>query len=112
MEQIQQQLKAIVEVLTDFVVPVIQPLQNGPRAEHMLHRVYSPEHLEPVIRLEASIDARIDKLLARLVSLKEYKRLAASSNKPLEIAGSGTSDPQKTRSQPKDCYTSTINHGV
>ena len=111
-DEIQQQLKAIVEVLTDFVVPMMQPLQNGPRAENTLHRVYSPEHLEPVIRLEASIDARIDKLLARLVNLKEYKRLAASSNKPLQIPGSGTSDPKTTRSQPEDHNTRTINHSV
>jgi len=33
------------------------------------------------VRLEASIDARIDKLLQRLMTLKEYKRLARESTK-------------------------------
>jgi hypothetical protein len=36
-----------------------------------------------IIRLEAMIDARIDKALARLVSLKEYERVRATYSPPL-----------------------------
>jgi hypothetical protein len=36
----------------------------------------------PLVRLEAMIDARIDKALARLLSLKEYKRIAAIREPP------------------------------
>jgi hypothetical protein len=56
----------------------------GPRlgAEDLLSRTYSPEYLEPLVRLEAMIDARIDKALARLLSLKEYKRIAAIREPP------------------------------
>jgi hypothetical protein len=81
-------MKALFEVLTNLAVPMMQSLRNGPSAENTLKYVYSPERLEPAIRLEASIDARIDKLLARLVNLQEYKKLAAGSRKPLEIPGS------------------------
>ena len=36
-----------------------------------------------IIRLEAMIDARIDKALARLVSLHEYERVTATYSPPL-----------------------------
>jgi len=42
-----------------------------------------PSSLEPIIRLEALIDARIDKALARLVSLQEYERVRATYSPPL-----------------------------
>jgi hypothetical protein len=42
-----------------------------------------PEYLEPTIRLEAMIDARIDKALARLVSLQEQKRVRVTYSLPL-----------------------------
>lgn len=41
-----------------------------------VEEAYLPDYLEKIVRLEASIDARIDKTLQRLVTLKEYKRLA------------------------------------
>jgi len=34
-----------------------------------------PESFERILKSEAAIDSRIDKLLGRLVSLKEYKRV-------------------------------------
>ena len=45
----------------------------------MLHRKF----IEIGHRLEAMIDARIDKALARLVNVKEFKRLAATYSPPL-----------------------------
>src|SRR3984893_3810776 len=42
-----------------------------------------PSSLEPIIQLEAMIDARIDKALARLVSLQEYERVRATYSPPL-----------------------------
>lgn len=44
-------------------------------------KAYSHEHLEKTIRIEAALDARIDKQLARLVNLKEYKRLRKETSK-------------------------------
>jgi hypothetical protein len=49
----------------------------------IVDQAYHPEYLEKLIRLEASVDTRIDKLLQRLVSLKEYKRLARESTKTI-----------------------------
>ena len=40
-----------------------------------IEEAYHPDYLEKIVRLEASIDTRIDKTLQRLVSIKEYKRL-------------------------------------
>ena len=47
--------------------------------------VYCPSYLERIVRLEASLDARIDKTLSRLSAIKEYKRLA-KENAPKQIA--------------------------
>jgi hypothetical protein len=44
----------------------------------MFHEAYAPETIERDIKVMAAIDARIDKILRRLTSLKEYKRVAAS----------------------------------
>src|ERR1700719_363545 len=61
------------------------PTHPGPRAAAL--RAFwcrsppgPPSSLEPIIRLEAMIDARIDKALARLVSLQEYERVRATSS--------------------------------
>jgi hypothetical protein len=78
--------QAFVEVLKNFVTPLIEAHEAGPRAEDSLRRTYSPESFEPIIRLEAMIDARIDKALGRLVRLKEYKRVAATYSPPLITA--------------------------
>ena len=64
------------------------PTHPGPRAAAL--RAFwcrsppgPPSSLEPIIRLEAMIDARIDKALARLVSLQEYERVRATYSPPL-----------------------------
>jgi hypothetical protein len=84
-------------VMKDFTIPLIEAYKDRPDAEDSLRRTYSPEYLEPIIRLEAMIDARIDKALGRLISLKEYKRVAATYNPPLISA-----DPSSTPSDVKD----------
>jgi hypothetical protein len=70
-----REANAFRNVVKDFTIPLIEAFKDRPNAEDSLRRTYSPEYLEPIIRLEAMIDARIDKALARLVNLKEYKRL-------------------------------------
>jgi hypothetical protein len=75
--------KAYLDVSKNFTIPLIEAFEARPSAEDSLGRPYSTEYLEPIIRLEAMIDARIDKALARLVSLKEYKRVAAAYSPPV-----------------------------
>jgi hypothetical protein len=76
--------KGYVDVMKNFTIPLIEAHEADARssAEDSLRRTYSPEYLEPIIRLEAMIDARIDKALARLVSIKEYKRMRATYSPP------------------------------
>src|SRR6516165_1206306 len=77
-------------VMNDFTIPLIEAYKDRPNAEDSLRRMYSPEYLEPIIRLEAMIDARIDKALGRLANLKEYKRLAATYGPPLVSTDAST----------------------
>jgi hypothetical protein len=72
---------------------LIEAHEAGARssAEDSLRRTYSPEYLEPIIRLEAMIDAPIDEALARLASLQEYKRVRATYSPPLIPVDASTS---------------------
>jgi hypothetical protein len=62
--------------MSGHVLSLIRELEAGPNAQRTLGKAYSPGYLEPLLRLEALIDARIDKALGRIVNLKEYQRLA------------------------------------
>jgi hypothetical protein len=73
------QKRAFIDVIENYLTEALGPRLD---AEDLLSRTYSPEYLEPLVRLEAMIDARIDKALARLLSLKEYKRIAAIREPP------------------------------
>jgi hypothetical protein len=58
---------------------LLEQVRQMPDAEGAFDKNYLPEVLEKVVRLEALIDARISKILARLVALKEFKRTPAGS---------------------------------
>ena len=90
-----REANAFRNVVKDFSIPLIEAFKDRPNAEGSLLRTYSPENLEPIIRLEAMIDARIDKALGRLVNLKEYKRLAATYSPPLISEDASTSSDLK-----------------
>jgi hypothetical protein len=85
------QAKAHLDVTKNFTIPLIEALEAHPSVEDSLRRTYSPEYLERIIRLEAMIDARIDKALARLVSLQEYERVRATYSPPLIPVDASTS---------------------
>jgi hypothetical protein len=71
----EQKLSGIIKVITEHAVPLLQAVDAGPSAEKTFEQAYSPESLERLLKCEAALDSRIDKLLGRLVSLKEYKRV-------------------------------------
>jgi hypothetical protein len=84
--------------LAKRLVPLLEQVRQLPDAEGAFDRNYLPEALEKVVRLEAMIDARISKVLARLVALKEFKRTPAGSplaqltaSRSLASGGSGSS---------------------
>jgi hypothetical protein len=66
-----------------FLLPA--KAEHPPNRVQVLDRPYEPESLERIVRLEAALDARIDKTVARLVNLKEYKRLAGLKPVTLRI---------------------------
>jgi hypothetical protein len=76
-ESAQRQIDSLLSTVTRHVMPLIRDLQSGPNAERTLGKAYSPEYLEPILRIDAAIDARIDKTLGRLANLKAYKSLAS-----------------------------------
>jgi len=49
--------------------------KSGVRGSLPIERTYQPADLERVIKVEAMIDARIEKGLARLARIKEFRRL-------------------------------------
>jgi len=71
----QQRVSYINKLISEYLIPMLRDIDAGPSAEKTFEHAYSPESLERILKCEAAIDARIDKLLARLVSLKEYQRM-------------------------------------
>jgi hypothetical protein len=77
-----QELVSILSSATALVKkmqPLIDQAHQLSDAEGAFDKNYLPEALEKVAALESMIDARISKVLARLVALKEFKRTPAGS---------------------------------
>jgi hypothetical protein len=76
---LEEKLSACLRMISEHAVPLVQTLMQGPNAEQAFDKAYAPESMEKIVRLEAAIDARIGKVLARLVGLKEFKRTPAAA---------------------------------
>jgi hypothetical protein len=74
---LQEKMGVCIEMLNQHVAPLLVKLIQGPSAEKFFDKVYEPESLEKIMRLDAEIDTRISKCLGRLVVLKEFKRTPA-----------------------------------
>ena len=73
----EDKMSALIEIINKHVAPLIQTLTQVPNAEQTFDAAYAAKKLEELLRLENMIDARIAKVLARLVALKEFKRTPA-----------------------------------
>jgi hypothetical protein len=73
----QEKISALIQIITEHAVPLIQDLTQVPNAEQAFDGAYLAKKLDDLMRLESPIDARIGKVLARLVNLKEFKRTPA-----------------------------------
>ena len=71
------QTDAMLQLVTERLMPLAKAMDQRPDAKQALDRAYAPESLEKMMRLDAALDARIGKVLARLVGLKEFKRTPA-----------------------------------
>jgi hypothetical protein len=81
-EKLTPLLGASIELASKTLLPLLEQVRQLPDAEGAFDKNYLPEALEKIVRLEASIDARINKVLARLVALKEFKRTPAGNPLP------------------------------
>jgi hypothetical protein len=77
-KRIEQKLDALHRTIGEHVLPLLQALKQGPNAEQAFDKAYAAESIEKIVRVEAALDARIGKVLARLVGLKEFKRTPAA----------------------------------
>ncbi len=73
----QDKISALIQIMKEHAAPLIQALMQVPNAEQTFDTAYLAKRLEDLMRLETMIDARINKVLARLVGLKEFKRTPA-----------------------------------
>jgi hypothetical protein len=62
-----------------------------PDAEQAFDAAYATESMEKMVRLEAALDTRIAKVLARLVGLKEFKRTPAGGEPPMALTSRAVS---------------------
>jgi hypothetical protein len=81
-EKLTPLLGASIELASKTLLPLLEQVRQFPDAEGAFDKNYLPEALEKIVRLEASIDARINKVLARLVAMKEFKRTPAGNPLP------------------------------
>jgi hypothetical protein len=78
-EKLAPVLSAGLELISKTILPLLEEVRQLPDAEGAFDKNYLPEALEKLVRLETLLDARITKVLARLVALKEFKRTPAGS---------------------------------
>jgi hypothetical protein len=73
-----QHLTAMVKELnvmnSELIVPTLRLIENYDLDQKVSERAYRPEIMERSLKIEADIDKRIEKTIARLVAIKEYKK--------------------------------------
>jgi hypothetical protein len=77
---LEEKMDACLRTVSKHAGSFLGTIAGGPNAEKTFDNAYAPESLEKIVRLEAALDARIAKVLARLVGLKEFKRTPAATN--------------------------------
>ncbi len=78
-EKLTPLLCAGIELATKSLLPLLEQVRLLPDAEGAFDKNYLLDALEKIVRLETMIDARISKVLARLVGLKEFKKTPAGN---------------------------------
>jgi hypothetical protein len=86
-QRAQSEAEFVSKILSEQVFPRMTKLEEASKssggAASVYEKAYSHEHLERTLRVEAALDARIDKQMSRLVSLKEYKRIQKETSGPM-----------------------------
>ena len=86
-QQAKSEAEFVSKILSEQVFPRMIKLEEASRssggATSVYEKAYSYEHLEKTLRIEAALDARIDKQMSRFVNLKEYKRIQKETSGPM-----------------------------
>jgi hypothetical protein len=82
-KRVEEKLMAVLRTLNDHVFPLLERSRRAPNAEQAFDRAYDEDRLEKIIRLEAALDARISKVLARLASVL---RSSSARQRPMRPA--------------------------
>src|SRR5215510_13034777 len=61
-------------------VKIMEPSSFISNPKDLLEQAYHPDYLEKLVRLQAPLDARIDKLTHRLMTLQEFKRIRSQNS--------------------------------
>ena len=74
-DQMDTLIEVIDEIGTDIIIPAMKIVENQDIEQSIAERVFRPDVIEREVKIGALIDRQIEKGLAQLVHLKEYKRL-------------------------------------
>src|SRR6266478_4077952 len=83
----EQKISGIMKVVAEHL-PLLHAVDAGPSAQKSFEQAYLPEYNDGILKYEAALDSRIDKLLGRLVNLKEYKRVYGANKLPPSMPAS------------------------
>jgi hypothetical protein len=91
-------------VSKELVVPILHATEKGKLDQ--LERAFDSDIIERELKIQAEIDRRIDKVLKRLVMIKEYKRfyvVKSIDSKPLSPIGALPAEPTgvSVKTEPK-----------
>jgi hypothetical protein len=78
-DQLAEELKEALDLFQEVAVPEMKKIGQLPDIEDALDRNFIPEDLEKIVDIGAMLEARITKVTARLVAIKEFKRTPAGS---------------------------------
>lgn len=76
-EEAAKSAETILNVLQDRVLPMVTQVESVMSAATEFERFYAPDTMAQVINLQGMVDTRFEKTLARLIMVKEYKRINA-----------------------------------
>jgi hypothetical protein len=74
-DQMDALIEALNAIATNRITPVLKIIETQDIEQNLAERAFRPEIIEREVKVAALIDKQIEKGLAQLVHLKEYKRL-------------------------------------
>jgi hypothetical protein len=84
-DRTEQKISGIMRVVAEHL-PLLHAVDAGPNARKSFEQAYLPDYNDAILKYEAALDSRIDKLLGRLVNLKEYKRVYGANKLPMSAS--------------------------